>query len=183
MARPIRLYVSSSPDLAPEREALGRAVAALPISLGWEIRHTPLTGEPEGDSLSFVASCDLFIVLLGADFAAPMGSEWQAARRHQRRMLTFSKRLSRSPSAQWAFHQKGVTWNLFTSPAELEQLLIRRLARALLDIGEHVGLHLPDVERLLTLLAEEPTEEPVEEPGEPDRRSGAGRSGIILSER
>ena len=29
---PIRLFVSSSPDLAPEREALGQAVAELPIS-------------------------------------------------------------------------------------------------------------------------------------------------------
>jgi len=30
MTRPIRLFVSSSPGLAPEREALGQAVAELP---------------------------------------------------------------------------------------------------------------------------------------------------------
>ncbi len=34
MARPIRLFVSSSPDLAAEREALGQAVAELPVSVG-----------------------------------------------------------------------------------------------------------------------------------------------------
>ena len=181
MGRPIRLYVSSSPDLAPEREALGRAVAALPVPLGWEIYHTPLVGEPEEDFLSFVASCDLFVVLLGADFAAPMGNEWQEARRHRRLMLTFSKQVARSPSAQWAFYQKGVEWEPFTSPAELERLLIRRLARTLLDIGERLDLHLPDVEGLLALLAEESEEE--KEPEEPDRRSGAGRSGIILGKR
>ncbi|HEY76774.1 MAG TPA: DUF4062 domain-containing protein [Thermoflexia bacterium] len=180
MPRSIRLYVSSSPDLAPEREALGRAVATLPVSLGWEIRHTPLVGEPEGDSLSFVASCDLFVVLLGADFAAPMGSEWQEARRHRRLMLAFSKRVARSPSAQWVFYQKGVEWEPFDSPAELERLLVRRLARTLLDVGERLDLHLSDVEGLLALLAEESEEE---EPKEPDRRSGAGRSGIILGER
>ncbi|HHS96547.1 MAG TPA: hypothetical protein ENK08_01385 [Chloroflexi bacterium] len=182
MDRVIRLYVSSSPDLEAEREALGRAVAALPVSLGWEIRHTPLTGEPEGDSLSFVASCDLFVVLLGADFAAPMGSEWQEARRHRRATLAFSKRVSRSPSALWAFYQKGVEWQLFASPAELERLLLRRLARALLDHGERLGLNLKDVERLVALLEEE-AEEETGGTKEPDRRSGAGRSGIILGRR
>ncbi len=35
MPRPIRLFVSCSPDLAAEREMLGRLVASLPVAVGW----------------------------------------------------------------------------------------------------------------------------------------------------
>jgi len=174
MSRPIRLYVSSSPDLAPEREAVGRAVAGLPVSTGWEVRHTPRGGEPLEDALAFVASCDLYVVLLGADFAAPMGSEWREAARGGRLRLAFSKRVLHSPSAQWVLQQGE--WTPFSSAAELEGLLTRLLARALLDRGEHLGLHLEDVEGLLGVLGEEERRPD----GEPDRRSGAGRSGVIL---
>jgi len=179
MARPIRLFVSSSPDLAPEREALGRVVAGLPVSTGWEIRHTPRGDEPEGNTLAFIASCDLYIVLLGADFAAPMGSEWREALRNRRLILAFSKEVLRSPSAQWAHQQKDAHWEPFATAHELERALTQRLARALLDVGERLGLHLKDVEGLLRLL-EEAEEEGNGKPGEIDRRTGAGRSGIIL---
>jgi hypothetical protein len=40
MFRSIRLFISSSPDLAAEREALGQTAAELPISVRFEIRHT-----------------------------------------------------------------------------------------------------------------------------------------------
>ncbi|HIE38850.1 MAG TPA: hypothetical protein EYH30_10925 [Anaerolineales bacterium] len=172
---PIRLYVSSSPELAPEREALGRAVASLPVSIGWEIHHTPAPGEPVGEVLPFVASCDLYVAILGADFAAPMGSEWQRAMEGERYVLAFYREGLHSPSAQWVLQQRQVEWEPFTSVGDLEGLLVRRLARVLLDRGERLGLHLEDVEGLLALLAEEG-----ERPDEPDRRRGAGRSGVIL---
>ena len=176
MPRPIRLYVSSSPDMEPEREALGRAVASLPVSTGWEIHHTPHPEEPLDRALSLAASCDLFVVLLGADFAAPMGSEWRQAMESRRVALAFYREGLHSPSGEWALQQRSVAWESFSSAGELEGLLTRRLARALLDHGERLGLHVDDVEGLLALLGEEE-----EEPSpEPDRRSGAGRSGVIL---
>ena len=159
-----------------EREALGRAVAALPVSTGWEIRHTPSPGERGWDSLSFVASCDLYIVLLGADFAAPTGSEWRQATENHRFTLAFYKDVAHSPSAQWVLGQRGAPWELFASAGELEDLLIRRLARVILDRVERLGLDLDDVEGLLALAGKR-EEERIHEP---DRRSGAGRSGMIL---
>lgn len=183
MRRPIRLYVSSSPDLALEREALGRVAARLPVTTGWEIRHTPRAGESEEEALAFVSSCDLYVVLLGADFAAPMGSEWARAKAHQRLTLAFSKQVLRSPSAQWAYQQRGVEWEPFASAEELERTLIQRLAQALLEIGERVGLHVDDVDGLVNLLRELGEKE-AEQPTEGiDRRFGAGRSGVILAGR
>jgi hypothetical protein len=46
----------------------------------------------------------------------------------------------------------------------------------LLDRGEALGLHVDDVDGLLAVVGQE-GEEPS---GEPDRREGAGREGVIL---
>ena len=175
MTRSIRLFVSSSPDLAPEREALGQAVAELPISLGWEIRHTPRPGEEIHEALDFIEGGDLYLLVLGADFAAPTGLEWGGALGTGGPVLAYRKQVLHSPSAQTLLRQSDVAWTPFESPQELKALVARRLARTLLDRGEQLGLHLDEVEALLALVgAEEET------PAEPDRRRGAGRDGVIL---
>ena len=51
MSKPIHLYVSSSPGLSVEREAIARVVAALPLTIGWRIGHTPLPGELGGEAV------------------------------------------------------------------------------------------------------------------------------------
>jgi hypothetical protein len=51
--------------------------------------------------------------------------------------------------------------------------------RFLLDHGERFGLQLDDVEGLMVLAQEKPGAGS----NEPDRRSGAGASGVILSKR
>jgi hypothetical protein len=176
MTRSIRLFVSSSPGLALEREALGQAVADLPVSVGWEIKHTPRPGEDVRDPLAFVETCDLYLLVLGADFAAPMGLEWRQAQVAGRSVLAYRKRVLHSPSAQSILRQAGVAWTDFESPQDLKTRVAQALARMILDRGESLGLHLDDVEPLLALVqaAEEET------PTEPDRRRGAGRGGVIL---
>jgi len=176
MARPICLFISSSPDLAPEREALGQVVAELPVSVGWEIRHTPRPGEDAREPLAFAERCDLYLVVLGADFAAPMGLEWRQAMGAGKPLLAYRKRVLHSPSAQSLLRQSDVAWTPFESPQELEAHATRALAQAVLDRGEQFGLHLDDVESLLALVKVEKEETPTE----PDRRRGAGRSGVIL---
>jgi len=176
MSRPIQLFISSSPDLAPEREALGQAVAELPVSVGWEIKHTPRPGEDTREPLAFVERCDLYLVVLGADFAAPMGLEWQQARSAGKPLLAYRKRVLRSPSAQTLLRQPDVVWTEFESPQELKAHATRALTQAVLDRGEQVGLHLDDVQSLLALVKAEEEKTSVE----PDRRRGAGRGGVIL---
>jgi hypothetical protein len=179
MTRPIRLFVSSSPDLAPEREALGQAVAEMPISAGWEIRQTLRPNEDVQGSLDFIRRCDLFILILGADFAAPMGLEWQAVRGTGKPVLAYRKRVLRSPSAQQMLREARLAWGEIESAQELKAQVIRNLAQTLLDGSERFGLDLGDVEGLLGLVQVEE----VVVPAEPDRRRGAGRGGVILDRR
>jgi hypothetical protein len=145
MRRSMHLFVSSSPDLAPEREVLGQAVTGLPVSIGWEIKHTPGPSEDAWEGLAFIDSCDLYLILLGADFAAPMGLEWERARRTRRPMLAYRKERRHSPSAQSLLRQSNVPWTEFESPGELKGRITRALARLLLDRGEQLGLHVEDV--------------------------------------
>ena len=178
MTRPIHLFVSSSPDLAAEREALGQAVAELPVSIGWEIRHTPTPNEDNShETMAFIEDCDLCLVMLGADFAAPMGLEWRMIHSAAKPLLTYRKHVLNSPSAQRLLGQRDVAWTLFTTVQEIKSHVSQTLARIVLDRGEEFGLHLDDVQSLLVLLEAAGEKETHTDP---DRRQGAGRSGIIL---
>jgi hypothetical protein len=177
MSRPVHLFVSSSPDLAAEREALGQAVAELPISVGFEIRHTtPGEAADIGETLAFIEGCDLYVIVLGADFAAPMGIEWQRAQDALRPTLAYAKHEMHSPSAQRLLRESGAAWTPFESPAELKAHATHALAQMLLDHGENFGLHVDDIDGLLAVLGKE-SEAPSDKP---DRRKGAGRSSVIL---
>ena len=177
MARSIRLFVSSSPELAPEREAVGRAVAELPVAAGWVIKHTVRTGEDIGEVLAFIERCNVYVMVLGADFAAPMGLEWEHALRAGRRPWAYRKRGLYSPSARKLLQRSKQAWTDFASPGELKGHVTQTLVQLLLDHGERFGLKLDDVEELMTI-----TQKPLTfESEEPDRRRGAGASGFILS--
>ena len=177
----IRLFVSSSPDLLTEREAVGQAVAELPIVVGWEIKHTPRPGEDALEAQAWVERCDLFVVVLGADFAAPMGLEWQGAVNAGKPVLAYCKQVLHSPAAQTVLRRTEVAWTEFQSPPQLKAQVTRGLAQAVLDEGERLGLRMEDVEGLLALAR--PEEQKVAKPAGPDRREGAGRGGVILEGR
>ncbi len=179
MPRPIRLFVSCSPDLAAEREMLGRLIAALPVSLGWDVAYTPLPGERPRPGLISVADSDIFLVLLGHDFAAPMGVEWADAALRERSRFAFRKNGLNSPSAQLHLRETRahVAWEAFDGPDDLRQKLTPLLAQLLLDRGEYFGLQLSEVDGLLAVVKAARDEEP---PEEEDTRRGAGRGGVIL---
>jgi hypothetical protein len=177
MPGPIHLFISSSPDLVAEREALGQAVAELPISVGVEIMHTrPGETADIGEALAFIAQSDLYVIVLGADFAAPMGIEWQRTQDARKPTLAYTKRELHSPSAQKLLRETSVVWTPFESPQELKAHATQALAQMLFDQNEAFGLHVDDIDGLLAVLGEkdgEPSDKP-------DRREGAGRGGIIL---
>jgi len=177
----IRLFVSSSPDLVAEREAVGQAVAGLPVAVGWEIKHTPRAADEALEAQAFVEHCDLLLVVLGADFAAPMGLEWQGAVGAGKPVLAYCKQVLHSPAAQTVLRQPGVAWTEFQPPQQLKAQVSRGLAQAVLDQGEQFGLLMEDVEGLLALAR--PEEQKVKKPAGPDRREGAGRGGVILEGR
>lgn len=177
MPRPIRLFVSSSPGLEPEREMVGRVVAELPVEVGWEIKHTIGPGEDDREALAFVERCDFYLLLLGGDFAAPMGVEWRKAQRQGRPVLAYRKDVLHSPSARRLLRRSDVAWTTFETLLELRRQVSQSLAEAILDRGERFGLHVNEVEALLEITESEEEEETARET---DRRRGAGRGGVIL---
>lgn len=179
MPRPIHLFVSSSPELQPEREVAGQVVAELPLTIGWQIGHTPQPGEDTSEDLSRAASCDLYVLILGHDFAAPMGAELRQAQGAGCPLMAYRKRCTRSPSSQDATRRLALEWRTFSELHVLRTLLRRDLLRALLLRASPFGLDMDELERLLKLAEEEAglrRGQGTDEPG----RGEAGRSGVIL---
>ncbi|MCS6963355.1 hypothetical protein [Thermoflexus sp.] len=181
MAEPIRLFVTSSPELEAEREVAGQVVAGLPVRLGWEIRHTPRPGEALAPALAAVETAHLYVFILGMDYSAPMGLEWAQAVRAKKRKLVFVKEVAHSPAAAlWiSEHSEEVDWVSFDSLASFRLSFERHLIRALLDLAEALRLHLDEIEGLRARL--KALEEAV--PEAPTVAHGAERSAIILGER
>jgi hypothetical protein len=162
--------------MVAEREALGQVAAALPVLVGWEIKHTPGPHDDASEALAFAGDCDLFVAVLGADFAAPMGLEWQLAARQGREIGAYRKRTMPSPSAKALLRQSEVTWTLFSDAAELKALVADDLAQSILNRAEYYGLRLDEVEALAAALGPGQGQED----GEPDTRRGAERGGVII---
>lgn len=179
MPRAIHLYVSSSPDLQPEREVVGQTVALLPLTLGWQIDHTPLPGEPVSDRLARVAGADLYVLILGQDFAAPMGAELQQALNAGREPLAYRKECTLSPSSTDVLRRFDMRWRAFVSPEVLRVSFKRDVLQALLHQATELGLDMVELERLFRAAQEEV--ERLTGAGREDRQRGdASRSGIIL---
>ncbi len=93
MRRAIKLYVSAGRDVGRERDVIGRVVAGLPVTAGWEIGSTPLAGQPVSPAGAPAAAipapdaCDLFIFVLGQDITAPAGSSPEELEREARAWL------------------------------------------------------------------------------------------------
>ena len=152
-------------------------MAELPTSVGFEVRHTaPSEDTAINETLAFIETCDLYILVLGADYAAPMGLEWQRAQDAAKPTLAFRKRELHSPSAEHLLREPGIEWTLFGTPEQLKTQATQALAQMLIDRGESFGLLVDDIDALLTVLG---TSDRTAS-GQPDRRQGAGHSGVIL---
>jgi hypothetical protein len=179
MPGPIHLFVSSSLELQLEREVVGQTVAQLPLTIGWQIDHTPQPGAPATEDLSRVASSDLCILILGHDFSAPIGAELRQLRQVGRHPLAYRKRCTRSPSSQDAIRRLALEWRAFSDPGELRPLFRRDLLRALLQRADEFGLDMQELEQLLQIVEEESGERE-NRTEEGSGRGEAGRSGVIL---
>jgi hypothetical protein len=182
MPKPIHLYASSSPDLVVEREVIAQIVAALPLAIGWEIGHTPLPGQLGSERLVSVEACDLYALLLGRDFSAPMGDELRLARAFGHEPFgVYRLKCTLSPSAQDAVRTLDLSWHEFSSTERFRAMFQRDLLQAVLKQATSLGLVLGEVQRLI--------EQARELEGADDKRTiehtarqrgEAGQSGRIL---
>lgn len=179
----IRLFVSAGPDLEAEQEAIGRAIAELPISLGWMIKRTPVRGEPLAPALKALVESDFYVFILGADIAAPVGVEWDLARQTRKPVLAYLKDVGRTPAAQAFLRTFDLEWTQFETAEDLGRLIQESLAQRILDRAVQYVLSPLEFETLSTFVQKLRGEREVEKPpvGAEPERGGAGGGGVILS--
>jgi hypothetical protein len=171
MATRARLFVSGGPDQEPAREMLGRALAEIPVNVGWVIKRTP--------DVDSAAESHLHILFLGVDIWAPVGLELWWAQRTEKPILAYSADLRRTPAGQVFYQEHAwLGWRRFSDLSHLRRLVLADLSRFLLSHAERYGLTLIELEMLRGLLSKMDAPESAAVPG---KATGAGGGGVILA--
>lgn len=183
MAARLRIFTSVAPDLRAEREIIGRAIASLPVSLGWVINSTPSAGERLGPAMDAVAVADFYVILLGTDIRAPMGSEFVVARRTGKTILACVKDVLHTPAARVFMRDVSLAWKHYGAEEELGPFLQMSLIEQILKGAESYGISPLDWETLSALLSELRHREQLKpETGKlPPGYRGAGKDAVIVT--
>lgn len=147
MATQVRLFVSAGPTEEPVREHLGRALAELPVNVGWIIKRTP--------DVDSVAESHLFVLLLGRDIEAPVGLELWWARRTEKPIVAYTPEAPRTPAGQ-VFFQDNIflDWRAYADMTALRRLFLLDMARFLLIHAERYGVTVTEAEALRGMSAQ-----------------------------
>lgn len=179
MVDTLLLYISAASDLETERDILGRTTTEIPVTLAWRIIQSPLRGEPP--DLQAAAQADVHLLLLGGDIRAPIGLEWQAARRAGHLPVPFLKQNAlRTPAAQAfvRFLEDQYPWRKFTDRADLRLQALKLLADHILEHTVYYALSHAELERLRHWRDELETWKTAQVDEAP---GGAGESSMIFS--
>ncbi len=174
VSRRFHLFVSAGPDLEGERELIGRMIAELPVQLGWEIKRTPLPGQPQPADLESVRRCDLFLLLMGEDIVAPVGMELDMAQRSRRAIVPLLRKGRTTPAAAAFLRAVHLEWQTFATAEEAAKLARVALIDALIEHVAEFELPPHEWQALEALRRADVGEASASEMG------GAGGGGIIL---
>ena len=156
MAEPLRLFVSATNDLEAARAAIGRALAALPVQVSFEIRRTPAAGAPIEAIHERIANVDRVYFLMGADITAPAGAEWFLAWNLERSLLALRRRgpaLHLTPAGQDFLRTALVPWQPFVGAEEAARIVALDVAQILKHPANRYGLSLLELEQLTAHVA------------------------------
>jgi len=137
----ILVYISAASDCDVERSVLGRAIADVPVDLGWRIVQTQGANDPV--DAQAIRDADLHVLLLAEDIRAPVGVEWKLARRAGRHPTLFLRKTrSRTPAARSFIRYVGPTetWTPYESPADLRRKALIEVVDTLLDRAGRLAL-------------------------------------------
>jgi hypothetical protein len=176
MQSQLTLYISAAPELKDEREALGRLVPSIPTTLGWQIVYTPHSDQ--AFDAEAVARADVHLLVLGADIKAPVGWEWEIARRAGRRPAMFRHDGLRTMAGDAFVRtlEPLVTWHPYRDTPDLVRQVATLLGEHLLTHAARYTISQAEVERLRAWQKEKP---PAMEVAERQRATGA--SGVIFT--
>jgi len=171
MATRVRIFISAAPGEEPARELLGRALAELPVNIGWVIKRTP--------DVDSVPECHLFALVLGSDIWAPVGLELWWARRTEKPILVYAADAIRTPAGQ-AFRQENafLDWRRYADLPVLRRVFLRDICHFLLRHPDRYGVTVVETETLrgfVAQLEQSPASHPI------GTATGAGGGGVILA--
>jgi hypothetical protein len=171
MATRVRLFISAGPDQEPARELLGRALAELPVNIGWLIKRTP--------DVDSVAESHLFALLLGPDIWAPVGLELWWAMRTEKPVLAYRAAVLRTLAAQ-AFLQENamLDWTRFADLHQLRRAFLLDISRFLVQHADRYGLTILEAQTLSDYLARL---NQASQADLPEISTGAAGGGVILA--
>ena len=147
--RDIVIYISAASDLQRERELLGRIAAEIPIDVGWRIVLSP-TGDGLLDQQS-IQLADIHFLLLGGDIRAPIGQEWNIARRAGRQPIPYRKQgiLRTTAAIEFSRYIKTqAVWKSFSDATELRRSALLDVTDQILNYALQYGLSLVDIENV-----------------------------------
>lgn len=175
----LRLFISGGPDLEAGHEAIGQAVAQIPVpSLGWAIGRTPRQGEPQFVAWDDIAAADFYVLVLGRGIWAPVGAELLAARRADKRVLAYLMDVPRTQAAEAFARDVAIEWVACDAIQQLAHKVQAALVEEILAQGPIRGLLPVELEALrgfLERLRRGESGAPVLE-----KEGGAGGGGVIL---
>lgn len=171
MTTQVRLFISAGPEEEPVREVLGRALAELPITVGWKIKRTP--------DIDSVAECHLFALALGRDICAPVGLELWWALRTDKPVIAYRAAGARTPAGQ-VFLQENVflAWTDYATLSALRRAFLKDIGRFLLAYPDRYGVTVVEAETLRAFLARLDEIPPAPAP---PKAEGAAGGGVILA--
>ena len=175
----LRLFISGGPDLEAGHEAIGQAVAQIPVpSLGWAIGRTPRQGELQFVAWDDIAAADFYVLVLGRDIWAPVGAELLAARRVDKRVLAYLVDVPRTQAAEAFARDAAVEWVACDAIKQLVQKVQAALVEEILAQGPIRGMLPVELEALRGFLERLRRGES----GVPalEKEGGAGGGGVIL---
>lgn len=171
MPTQVRLFISAGPEEEPAREVLGRALAELPITVGWKIKRTP--------DVDSVAECHLFALVLGRDIVAPVGLELWWALRTEKSVIAYRAAVPRTPAGQVFVQENAfLTWTDYATLPALRRAFLKDIGRFLLAHPDRYGVSLLEAETLRSFLAR--LDESAPAPA-PPKAEGAAGGGVILA--
>jgi len=151
-SRPIRVFVSATADLEPEREVIGETLAKFPVPLPWQIKRTPYPGEQRPEALREVRESDFYILLLGEDITAPVGAELDAALEAGVLVFAIVKDVAHTPAGRFFRYNSIEWWESFGNVGELRRLVVHRFSQALVDGSPGYGLSAEEIAGLMQYL-------------------------------
>lgn len=174
----VSLYISAAPELTRERGVLGHAITTIPTTLGWTITYTPASGEAL--NVEAVARANAHLLVLGSDIKAPVGFEWQIARRAGRLPRLFLRDTLHTLAAD-AFARElsqHAPWHRYADADDLRRQVLKWLGAYLIEHALSFGLPVTEIEQLRTWQAE--LEKTAPSPAGESPRETA-HSGVVLS--